>query len=204
MIDETHPAILEDGWPCRKCGSHNNQPEDRFCGDCGAPHHEAPADPNPSAHSTITGVLPEIKEKVAKALEGAPLVIAAGLAGALVLGAAYHYVARVIDLMILFPILLGLAVGATIRMAATRGRCRHGTLLVAVALGAGASAYVFRQALDTLQTRNEARRFLAEKSSKPVEFGILDALRVRAQAGIGLTSRRTAEGSLTGAGLWIF
>ena len=203
MIDETQPAIQSDEWACKKCRARN-QPEDRFCGDCGAAHHEPSSDPNPSAQSTITGVLPELKEKPVGALQGAPTVIVASLVGAVVLGSAYHFVARLIDLMILFPIFLGLGVGATIRMAAARGRCRQAALLVAVALGTGATAYAVRQTLDTLQTRNEARRFLAEKNKEPAEFGFLDALRVRAELGIGLTSRRTAKGTLTGAGFWIF
>jgi hypothetical protein len=195
---------MTDGWPCRKCNAQN-MPEDRFCGECGAPDHEPAADPNPSAHSTITGVLPELKEKPAGALDGAPLVIMSGLVGAAILGAAYHFVGRVFDLLILFPIVLGLAVGFVIKMAALRGRCRNAILLLAVALASGAAAYGFRQTLDTLQIRSELRKLLKEKSEVAVVPSFMDTLRLRAEIGIGIGRARSAKkNTVTGAGFWIF
>lgn len=195
---------MSDGWPCGKCGA-SNLPEDRFCGECGAPHHEPEPAANPSAHSTITGILAELKEPPAGALEGVPTVLLAGLIGAAVFGAAYHFIARsLFDLLIIFPILLGVAVGWSIRTAAVRSRCRQRAVLIAVAFAAGIAAFGFRQALDTLQTRNEVRRFLAEKPGTHVVFGFFDALEVRAHAGIGISSRRTSNKTLTGAGFWIF
>ena len=195
---------MSDGWPCRKCNAQN-MPEDRFCGECGAPDREPATDPNPSAHSTITGVLPEIKEKPAGALDGATLVILSGLVAAAVFGAAYHFVGRVFDLLILFPIVLGLAVGFVIKMAALRGRCRNAILLLAVALASGVAAYGFRQTLDTLQIRSELGKLLKEKSEVAVVPSFMDTLRLRAEIGIGIGRARSAKkNTVTGAGFWIF
>jgi hypothetical protein len=196
---------MSDGWPCRKCNAQN-MPEDRFCGECGAPDREPATDPNPSAHSTITGILPEMKEKPAGALDGAALVIMSGLVAAAVFGAAYHFVGRVFDLLILFPIALGLAVGFVIKMAALKGRCRNGILLLAVAIVSGVAAYGFRQTLDTLKIRGDLTQILKEKpGATVVPPSFEDVLRLRAEAGIGIGRARSAKkNTVTGAGFWIF
>jgi hypothetical protein len=206
--------MMSDSWACAQCRS-TNHPEDRFCGDCGAPH-EAPSDaaPSPAAHSTVTGLLPDIRENPVSAFEGAPLVLVAGVIAAVVLGGLYHYVARAFDIKILFPILLGLAIGWALRVAAIRARCRQAVLLSIVAVLAGAAAYGIRQAMDTVQMQKEMQRFLAEKAAEDalvgdpppvVHWGFFDTLRLRAASGIGYGSaRRASKGTLRGAGFWIF
>src|SRR5688572_20970436 len=114
----------QDGWACLTCASPNLF-EDRYCGECGGPRNATIAAPLVRPRDTVTGILPDLYDPPAPGLQGVYWVIGAGVAGAVAFGAAYHYITRwVFDLMVLFPILLGVAIGGTLKLAALKGRCR--------------------------------------------------------------------------------
>src|SRR5688572_23264543 len=106
-----------DAWTCSKCPGAN-EPDDRYCGNCGAPRNPTIIAPVIRPPAAAVGLLSEVKEPPASAAEGALHVLGAGLLSAALFGGIYHYLARVIDFMILFPVLLGSAVGMSIRLAA--------------------------------------------------------------------------------------
>lgn len=190
----------QSGWSCPVCKSLNLF-EDRFCGECGAPRNSTIVTPVIRAPETVTGLLPDVAEAPAAAWHGTLLVIAAGLIGAAAFGALYHVVTRAFDVMVLFPILLGAALGGALRLASVRGRCRRAALLVPVAVLAGLAAYGLRQTLDVLHERDTMRRVLAARTIDPPLYTFSQALSYRAERGIAFGS---GKGTLTGAGFWIF
>ncbi|HKS16522.1 MAG TPA: hypothetical protein VJU16_04365, partial [Planctomycetota bacterium] len=126
-----------------------------------------------------------------------------------------HFVAHsLFNLLLIFPVLLGVALGFCIKAAAVNSRCRRPAVLVAVALVAGLAAYGFRQTLDTIRIQNDLKRLASEKegavtiNGQPadlVQLGFSDTLRLRAEIGIGFGRARSAtRNTLRGAGFWIF
>src|SRR5688572_1083074 len=193
-----------DSWTCAKCSGHN-EADDRYCGNCGVACNPTIVAPLVRPAAPATGLLTDLKEPPVAAAEGAIHIVAAGLLAAVIFGGIYHLVARVIDFMILFPAVLGFAVGMSIRLAALQGRCRSAPLLVGVALVAGLGAYGVRQAIDTWKVRNDIRAMIADQASEvnmpaPAEAiaGVTldDALRTRAEVGVGFGRR--AKTRITG------
>lgn len=199
------PARLEDdlgGWACTQCRGFKNQAEDRFCGECGAPHNATIVRPVIAPLAPLTGLLAEVKEPRPPLLQGALFVILPGLAAAALFGALYHYAARTVDLKIVFPLLLGLGVGWAIRVAAIRGRCHRAALLFGAAVLAGVAAYGLRQTLDTVQFQKmqyerlaeEARdRDLLEGKKTVILYGFWDAFRDRAESGAAFNFGRLRD-----------
>jgi hypothetical protein len=208
---------MDDGWACAKCGA-GNLFEDRFCGACGTPREAAPAPSSPAA-KPAAAPLGDVRNAPASAAEGAPLVLAVGLAAALALGTLYHFVGRVFDLLILFPIILGVAVGLALKLAALKGRCRQAGVLIAAAVLSGAAAFGTRQVLDTLHVRGELSALLAAASKEAgndeardrlrlasESVGFSDALKVRADAGVGIGRARGGAKkklNLSGTMFWV-
>ena len=212
MTDDPRTDSALIGWACAKCGGRN-QPEDRYCGDCGGSRNETITAPVIRPAQTASGLLTNIAEPAGGA-RGAPFVLLGGLAASALFGALYHYAARVRDLKILFPILLGLGVAWAIRVVAIRSRCRSAALLAGAAILSGIAAYSVRQALDTVQVRDQKLALLAEQArdesmiegkTTQIHFGFWDALRYRAAMGIGFDFGRRGDGSaLRGNWFWFF
>ena len=210
----TANSTMSDSWLCSRCHT-SNQPEDRYCGKCGGARNATIVGPVIRTAADGRAMLSDIKEAPPRLGEGAALVLLAGPVAALAFGALYHYVSRVIDIMVVFPVLLGFAVAWALRVAAIRGRCRHAGLLLAVSLAAGAAAYGVRQSLETAAIQNQMHRFLAQKSAEDllvseratrVHFSYLDAWRIRATVGMEVGSLRSSSRQikLQGAAFWIF
>jgi len=210
---------MDEGWACTKCGAANLF-EDRFCGGCGVPRLISPGPPAPAAKSTPSGApLFDVREAPASATEGVPLVLGAGLAAALVFGALYHFVGQFFDLLILFPILLGLAVGSALKLAALKGRARQAGVLLAAAILSGAAAFGTRQVLDTLHVRSQLRKALAANAEDATNdadrdrlrlasetLAFSDALRFRADVGVGIGRARGGSSrnlNLSGPMFWV-
>jgi hypothetical protein len=213
MISDPRVESPQVGWACGAC-TGRNQPEDRYCGDCGAPRNATIVRPVFHAPATSAGLLPELVEPKPPLLHGGLCLFFAGLAAAALFGALFHYAARVRDIKLVLPILVGLGVGWAIRVAAIRSRCRTGVLIVGAAFLAGAAAYGVRQALDTAQFQKEKIRILEEQAreeslidgrSTVVHYEFFDALHHRAEMGLGFNvGRRSDAGALKGGWFWRF
>ena len=199
-----------EAWSCAKC-SGANESDDRYCGECGTARNPTIIAPVIRPATPAAGLLNDLKEPPSAAAQGILHVAAAGLLSAALFGGAYHYVARFIDFMILFPALLGLAVGMSIRLAALQGRCRRASLLVGAALVAGVGAYGVRQTLDTYKVQSDIRGMIADQASElslpaPAEamasFSFADAFRHRVETGVGFGRRSKTR--VTGKAYWGF
>ena len=210
---------MDDGWACTKCGAPNLF-EDRFCGACGTPRLATPVPSAPAAKPAASvAPLGDVRDIPASAVEGAPLVLAAGLAAALAFGTLYHFVGRFLDLLIVFPILLGVAVGWALKLAALKGRSRQAGVLLAAAVLSGVAAFGTRQVLDTFHVRGDLKTILVAASKDATNdadrdrlqlasesIGFFDALRVRADAGVGIGRARGGAKktlNLSGAMFWV-
>ena len=207
----TDSPRLEDalgGWTCTRCSGFKNQAEDRYCGECGEPHNATIVRPVFAPTVPLTGLLADVPDPRPPLLQGALCVIFPGLAAAAIFGALYHYAARAVDLMIVFPVLLGLGVGWAIRVAAIRGRCHRAALLLGAAILSGVAAYGLRQTLDTVQFQKmqfarlaeDARdRDLVSGKKTVILYGFWDALRDRHETGAAFNF-----GHLRGRWFWFF
>jgi hypothetical protein len=191
---------ITEGWACADCTSPNLF-EDRYCGECGEPRDVTAINASLRPPDTVSGILPEYHEPPLGTRRGLLGVAAAGAAAALVYGAVYHGVTRwIFDVIVLFPILLGAAVGATLTLAALKGRFRKGWVLALAAVIAGLAAYGVRQTLETARIQADLGRQYAE-GGRPGP-GFFQSLDQRADAGVqfGFSMSRTY---ISGAGFWL-
>jgi hypothetical protein len=191
-------ATMSD-WACEACHAANAA-EDRYCGECGLARDRTLVAPVVRAAVPSSAPLADVPETPDGGRSGAFRVAAAGLVGAAAFGVLYHIVSLRLDLMILFPALLGFAVGGVLRMAALKSGCRRALFLVGVAILSALAAYGLRETLDT----RHFQAFLNQRRTEgapALTFG--DALRRRAEMGISFGSR-AGRPPVSGAGFWIY
>lgn len=157
---------------------------------------------------------------------GIVLPFAIGLLGAAVAGFVFHFVGRWFYLILLFPLIWGLGVGAAVAAGVKMGKCRNPWLAGAAGLICAVVSYGFFQHLDNRHIKSVFIESLAKETpadAKPEFDAIYDEvlkertggtgfkaeLDLRAQMGMnisrsGSNSSRDKKPMITGTGMYVY